>query len=152
LRYPHTNVLLMLTLAAIVATSAAVGCDAGLSGTKPAARRGPFTAQDWYLIQADPDAYRGSRMSFTGKVLAAFEASQTPPGIQVFVNPKDGAGVVMVSLSRDPGVRPGQLVVVKGTILGRHSGVGPFSGTDVTVVLMQGSSVKPMAAPSRAPK
>jgi hypothetical protein len=58
----------------------------------------------------------------------------------------------MVAVTTDPKVRAGGYVTVEGTIVGSVPNAGRFAGTDVTVVLIEGTSVEPTNSPAKAPE
>jgi hypothetical protein len=150
LRARKATYIMAASIAAALAVGTLAGCASGVPGqpSRSASRDTSFTAQDWHVLDADPEAHKGARVSFVGKVFSPFEAQQIPPNIQVFVNPVDASGVAVVTVAKDPGVKIGEYVAVEGTVLGRFEGTGPFSGADVTAVLVQASSIQPTATPT----
>jgi hypothetical protein len=106
-----------------------------------------FTSQNWGTLDANPDVYKGAAVSFVGKVAMAYDPAASPPSILVFAVPKSGSGITVVAVFTDPGVKAGQYVAVVGKVIGRFTGRGPFSGSDVSPVLVQATSVEATSGP-----
>lgn len=150
MRPQHKMLICAVSIVAALVAASLTGCPASSSRLpfRETVRGEPFTAQNWDMIETNPDAYGGRQVTFVGRVFAPFDVRQMPANIQVFVNPKDATGVAVVAVATDPGVRPGDFVAVEGRIVGEFKGEGTFSGTGVAAVLVQASSLVATALPS----
>jgi len=112
-----------------------------------------FTANNWGTLEANPDVYAGTQVSFVGQVFSPYEGAASPPNIQVFVVPMGAGAVAVVAVGSDPGAKTGDYVAVQGTVLGGFRGKGPFESAEGMVpVLIQATSVVPTSGPPGAPQ
>jgi hypothetical protein len=150
LRRRRAKVHCAVSLAAVLAIGLLAGCSAGTSSLPPqaAAPVQRFTAGNWTTLAANPNAFRGSLVSFVGQVFQPFDKQSTPPNIQLFVLPMGVTAVAVVTIDSDPHVKNGSYVAVEGHVLGEFKGKSPFEGaTGVTPVLVQATSLEATAGP-----
>jgi hypothetical protein len=136
---------------AVLAVSLTAGCSAGQAFPEHAAvSTQQLSVGDWGDVEADPIAFTGRTVNIVGEVFAPFDAQSSTPNVQMFVNPDEPVGVAVIAVTSDPGFKKGDVIAVRGKILGEYRGVGPFAGSEMTPVLVEASSVELTASPGPA--
>jgi hypothetical protein len=137
-------------------------CGSGSSGTKtsttsaaPATTAAEpaehFDASNWATVQSDPDAHKGARVDFVGKVFTAPERDQKGTYLQVWEDAQNSENNVIVGYA-DPNfsVQEGDYVRVSGKVKGKFTGKNAF-GVQLTLPTVIADTLKVVSATEAAP-
>jgi hypothetical protein len=110
-----------------------------------------FDASNWAVVQSDPDAHKGARAEFIGKVFTAPERDNDGTYLQVWEDAQNSENNVIVGY-RDPNfpVQEGDYVRVVGTVKGKFTGKNAF-GAKLTVPTVIADTLKVVDAIDAAP-
>jgi hypothetical protein len=110
-----------------------------------------FDASNWEIVESDPDAHKGARAEFVGKVFSAPERDAKGTYLQVWEDAKNSENNVIVGYD-DPNfeVKEGDYVRVVGTVKGKFTGKNAF-GAELTVPTVIADTLKVVDATAAAP-
>lgn len=110
-----------------------------------------FDASNWAIVESDPDAHKGARAEFVGKVFTAPEYDAKGTYIQVWEDAANSENNVIVGYA-DPNfaVQEGDYVRVVGTVKGKFTGENAF-GAKLTVPIVIADTLKVVDATAAAP-
>jgi hypothetical protein len=110
-----------------------------------------FDASNWDVVESDPDAHKGARAEFVGKVFSAPERDAKGTYLQVWEDAQNSENNVIVGYA-DPNfaVEEGDYVRVVGTVKGKFTGKNAF-GAELTVPTVIADTVKVVGATAAAP-
>ena len=95
-----------------------------------------FTAENWALLDSDPDAYEGAVVDIVGKVFNAPDRTKEFVGLQMWALPGNNEGNTLVRYG-DPNfqVENGDYVRVQGVVQGAYEGQNLMGGKVMATVI-----------------
>lgn len=125
--------------------------DTNAAGTGSSSSSESFDRSNYGMLASDPDAHKGARVSFVGKVFAAPERDDQGIYMQVWADPQDSEWNTIVAFA-EPAfqVEDGDYVRVSGSVKGAFHGKNAF-GTDLLATTVIADTVQVVDAVAAAP-
>ena len=122
--------LISLTLV-LLSSFMFIGCSSNNSSTQNenVSEEAPISANDFYLVYANPKEYKGRSVEFFGRVFVEPERDLDGTYLQVFTLDHGNDGNTIVGIN-DPNldIHAGDIVYVKGTVKDVYEGTNAFGG------------------------
>lgn len=122
--------LISLTLV-LLSSFMFIGCSSNNSSTQNenVSEEAPISANDFYLVYANPKEYKGRSVEFFGRVFVEPERDSDGTYLQVFTLDQGNDGNTIVGIN-DPNldIHAGDIVYVKGTVKDVYEGTNAFGG------------------------
>ncbi len=101
-----------------------------------------FTNENWGLALADPDKYKGSPVTLTGRVFTEPEVDEDLLCFQMWTDPENSEGnTAACAASTIASVASDDYVMIEGTLFDKFEGTNLFGGT-LTVPMVLATSVE----------
>lgn len=142
--YKKIICILLFTLSIFTLVGCGNSSDSGNKGDGDSnAEKNVVPLEDFHLVYADADKYKGSTVEFYGKIFLEPERDEDGTYLQVFSSDKGNDSNTIVGIN-DPNldVKSGDIVYIKGEVKGEESGENAFGGKLSLPVILASSIEK----------
>lgn len=123
----------------------------GTTATQEQTVKESFTNDNYAMLFSNPDKYKGSKVDVVGKIFTSPEYDEGFVGFQMFADPANGEWNTIVGYYGEISVAEGDIVKVKGEVIGEFEGENAMGGT-IRAVNIMATSIEPATMVDALPK